>query len=355
MPERVRVWVQGRADRGNLNLQWHDPLTGGRKSRTAGTADRREAERRAADLEYELSRGLYREDSGVTWPDFRARFEAEHAAGLRDATREKYRAVLDAFEAIVNPRLLKAVNERAVSAFVTGLRSRPLPGGKVGCAPATVKNYVVTLGVALRWAVGQKFLAAVPTFPAVKVPKKRPQPVPAESFERLLAVAPDDRWRAFLLCGWWAGLRLSEALRLRWEPQDRYPWVDFARRRVVLPAAFVKATEDQWVPMHAVLRDALAALPRTGPEVFGFRSRKTGGPLSRHGASNAVIRLARKAGVRLSMHRLRRGFGSRVARQFGRAGSAMAHQLLRHASLQTTLDYYADVGDALYDAIDALE
>jgi hypothetical protein len=44
-----------------------------------------------------------------------------------------------------------------------------------------------------------------------------------------------------------------------------------------------------------------------------FRSRKGGGPLSDAGVSQYVRLLAKRAGVRLSMHRLRKGFGCRVA------------------------------------------
>jgi hypothetical protein len=42
----------------------------------------------------------------------------------------------------------------------------------------------------------------VPKFPKVKVPKKRPQPIPSESFEKLLKNASDALWKAYLLCGW---------------------------------------------------------------------------------------------------------------------------------------------------------
>jgi hypothetical protein len=57
--KRVVVWVQALPDRCNLTLQWHDPLTGRRRCKTAGTADRGEAEARRADLEYELNHGQY--------------------------------------------------------------------------------------------------------------------------------------------------------------------------------------------------------------------------------------------------------------------------------------------------------
>jgi integrase len=127
--------------------------------------------------------------------------------------------------------------------------------------------------------------------------------------------------------------------------------VDFDDNRIVLPATFAKSAEDQWVPLHPILRSALAELPRTGPRAFPFRSRKGGGFLSRNGATTRVLSLAKQAGVKLSMHRLRKGFGCRVARQLGKGGAAMLHELMRHSSMQVTMDYYANVDDALQDAI----
>ena len=98
----------------------------------------------------------------------------------------------------------------------------------------------------------------------MKVPKKRPQAVPTESFEKLLEKAPDAQTRAFLLCGWLAGLRLEESWGLEWEATSAAPWVDFDRDRLVLPAELVKGDEDQSVPLDAQLRAALEQLPREG-------------------------------------------------------------------------------------------
>jgi hypothetical protein len=52
---RIRVWIQAFTDRPNLMLQWFDPATGKRKSRSAGTSDYSEAEGCRNDLEYELN------------------------------------------------------------------------------------------------------------------------------------------------------------------------------------------------------------------------------------------------------------------------------------------------------------
>jgi integrase len=215
----------------------------------------------------------------------------------------------------------------------------------------TIKNYLIALKCALGWAVEQKLLPSLPTFPTIKVPKKKPQPIPAESFERLLEKAPDDFWRAYMLCGWYGGLRLSEAQHLQWEQSDKLPWVDFEGNRVVLPAVFAKSGEDQWVPLHPILRQALAGLPRDSGRVFSFRSRKGNGLLTRGAISHVILKLAKKAGVKLSMHKLRKGFGCRAAKILGQSGAAVLHELMRHASMQTTMDYYACVDDALQDAI----
>jgi integrase len=61
--------------------------------------------------------------------------------------------------------------------------------------------------------------------------------------------------------------------------------------------------------------------------------------------------MARQAGVRLSMHRLRKGLGCRVAKTPGKGNAPVLHELMRHSSMQITMDYYASVDDALQDAI----
>jgi integrase len=346
----IHVYVLYRRRRPFPLLQWVDPETGKRKTVSAGTADPKGVEEARAEREYELNHGRYVEPSRISWEEFRDLFEKEYAAGLRQRTQEKFTTVLDVFEQIVGPAKLRNITERTLSRFVQGMRERKRPNGKIGLAPVTMKNYLIALKTALAWAVEQKLLPAVPNFPTVKVPKKKPQPVPAESFEKLLAKAPDDSWRAYLLCGWWAGLRLSEALHLEWEGNEERPWVDLANNKIVLPAVFAKSAQDQTVPLHPVLREALEQLPRSGRKVFGFRSR-SGRPLKRSDVTHRIQRMAKDAGVKLSMHRLRKGFGCRVAKQLGKGGAPVLHVLMRHASMQVTMDYYASVDDALQDVI----
>jgi integrase len=167
----------------------------------------------------------------------------------------------------------------------------------------------------------------------VRALDKDPQPVPAETFERLLTKAADPQMGAYLLCGWRAGLRLNEALALEWEPAEKAPYLDLARDRIILPAEFVKAVKDQWVPLDPELRKVLEALPRHGRKVFRFVDRK-GRPLTDSGVSQRVIKLAKKARVKLTRKALRRGFGCRYA---GKVPAQVLQKLMRHANIKTTM------------------
>jgi integrase len=180
-----------------------------------------------------------------------------------------------------------------------------------------------------------------------KVPVKAPQPVPAEAFEKMLQKATDLQTRAYLLCGWAAGLRLAEALALEWGETDKAPYLDLDRNRIVLPAEFSKAVKDQWVPLAPELREALLALPRHGRKVFRFLDR-TGKPVGAGAVSQQVRALAKKAGVRLTMKTLRKGFGCRYA---GKVSAHVLQRLMRHANIKTTLDYYANIDDAVEEAV----
>lgn len=349
MPEkRVVVWVQQFKDRPALMLQWNDPDTGRRKSRSAGTADEDKAEQARADLEYELNHGRHQEASRMSWERFRELFEGEYVSALREDTRLVYNNVFNLFEAVCKPATLRGITERTVSAFAAGLRQRPGRNGNKTMTPCSIKVRLQFLHTALQWAADQKLIPACPKFPSVKVPKKKPRPVPAETAERLLAKAPDAQTRAFLLCGWLAGLRRNEAVALEWRQTDAAPWVDLDGDRIVLPADFVKGGEDQWVPLDPQLRAELEAMPRRGRKVFRFVSTATGEPLTPSGVSMMITKLARAAGVRLSMKVLRKGFGSRYA---GKVPAQVLQKLMRHASITTTMDYYANVDDAAVSAV----
>jgi integrase len=138
---------------------------------------------------------------------------------------------------------------------------------------------------------------------------------------------------------------------LHWERCEDKPFVDMTGARFVLPAGFVKSDEDQWVPLHPEMRKILEALPRTDAKVFPFISRTTGQALTRKGITGRIKKIAQRAGVRLSMHKLRKGFGCRAATQLGKGNAPVLHRLMRHSSMQLTMDYYANVDDVLSEVM----
>jgi hypothetical protein len=199
-PKRITVWVQRFKDRPALMLQWIDPDTGKRKTRSAETADEKEAEAKRVDLESDLNNNRYQEASRMTWGRFRELFEAEYLPGVRPGTRRWYHSTLDKLEQLCKPKQVRSVTSRTVSAFVAALRQLPVRG-KVGMQASTIQVHLKYLHGVLTWARGQKLLPEMPTFQTVKVPRKKPQPVPAETFERLIEKAEDPQLRAYLMCG----------------------------------------------------------------------------------------------------------------------------------------------------------
>jgi integrase len=253
---------------------------------------------------------------------------------------------LNLFEEICSPKTLRGISERTISAFVAGLRLRP-GYGKELMAASSIKIRLQFLHTVLQWAVGQKYLPECPKFPVVKVDEVDPEPVPEEVFERLLERAPDQNMTVFLLSAWLAGLRLGEALDLEWEESEKVPWIDFRRRRIVLPARSVKGRKHQWVPLDPLLQEQLEALPRCGRKVFHFEDKK-GRPIKLVAVSHRVVTLAQKAGVKLSMKSLRRGFGCRYA---GKVPAQVLQRLLRHSNIRVTMKYYANIDEAVEQAI----
>jgi integrase len=347
MSQRIHVWVTHFGNRNALQLQWIEPDTGLKRTRSARTSSEAEAEARRVDLEADLNAGRHREPCRLSWSDFRQRFETEYLSGLRRNTRLGYRDTFRAFERLSRPTVLRGLSEQTVSAFAAALRTHRTKGRGDGLAPSSIRLHLEHLHTALTWACRQKLISAVPEFPVVKVPRRRPRPVASELYERLSNRAPDQQTRTCLACGWLDGLRLGEAHGLQWDETEVAPWVDFARRRIWFPAAGAKAAEDQWVPLDPQLAEMLRALPRSGPTVFRFLA-PDGHPISANALSGRIVRLAKRAGVRLSMHSLRKGF---ISRHAAAQPAQVVQRLARHADIRTTLDHYASIDAAVEAAI----
>ncbi len=350
MDAPVKVWLMAGNGLPSLQVQWKDPATGKRVTRSLHTTDEREGERKRQWYEDRLAQGLPVDEERLTWAAFRQRFLSEHAATLRLPTRKKLATVLNALERHCSPATPRAVDAAMLSRFARlMLSTRIRPGKEGGCAPHTVASYLGDIRTAMAWAKEHGLVRSVPAMPAVRVPTLTPRPVACADYERLSGAVPDQSWRVLLALAWHAGLRLSEAYLLRWSEGDgKRPWLDYGRQRIELPAAFTKAHADRWTPLVPVLLDALAALPRDDERVFLFKWRG-GQEMGPADVSCELCRTAKRIGVRIGMQVLRRGFACRLA---PKVSMAVLQRALGHApGSRATLRYYAGVSDeALIEA-----
>jgi hypothetical protein len=63
--------------------------------------------------------------------------------------------------------------------------------------------------------------------------------------------------------------------------------------------------------------------------------------------SDRVVALAKAACVKLTLHTLGKGFGCRYA---GKVSAQLLQKLMRHRNIKTTMDYYANVDEAVEEA-----
>ena len=368
MGDQLRVYVTRFPDRPTYQLQWSDPLSGRRRTRTTGipvtlgARGRRTAERLAAELESQLRESGGQAPLRISWDAFRSRYETEVLPGLAPQTARKFGTLANHVEAVLGPRLLGDLDEARVSYLVVGLRNK-------GVSESTVQSYLGHLKAMLNWAVDQRLLRARPKFPKIRRTKKskssspmKGRPITGEEFERMLeataAVVGDEAaadWRRYLTGLWTSGLRLTESLDLSWDRQGGLvPLLpERGRPTLLVPGELEKGHTDRILPMAPEFALLLAETPlegRTGP-VFPLSGTRIKGqrPKARR-VSEIISAIGKKAGVVVhvsptnpekvkyaSAHDFRRAFGERWA---ARVMPKQLQELMRHESIETTLRYY---------------
>ena len=368
----ITVHVVKYPDRDNLVMRYVDTLTRKPKAKSARTTKRREAEKKAAKWEAELREGRYHEPSKVTWEDFRDRYEEFVAQEHADKTFEKVVAVFNVIESLMKVQRIGDLDQQRLER----LKSEMLKGR----APSTVASYFAHLRSALGKAVDWGLLAQMPKFPKVKRRKgakiMRGRAVTAEEFDRMLAAAPKvvgdqaaPSWR-FLLHGLWtSGLRLGDICDLYWGT-GRGHTIDLNGRRpmFVIRGELEKGNRDRLLPMAPEFAELLAQVPTEARKGRVFRPaarRKDTQTPQRHRVGELIGAMGEAAGIIVdtdpktgnatkfaSAHDLRRSFGQRWAK---RVMPAVLQTLMRHASIQTTMQYYVSIeaevtADILWEA-----
>lgn len=354
---RVRVVEFG--DRPHYQLQWTDPDTGRKKTKSSGVRrtgkkrDRDDAERKAAEYERLLASGEGL-PTRITWEQFRERYERDCSASHSAQARKKEDTALDLVESVMRPRFLRNVTSAAISEWLAAIQDK-------NRGPETAASYGRVLRAALHWAKSVGLIAKVPN---IRLPKKQSgesmmkgRAICGEEHDRIKAavakvVAARNvvAWRLFLDCLWWSGLRLGEALRLSWEPTATVTAivVNGSRPVVRFRAAGQKGRRDElWPcpPEFAIMLETIPIRDRHG-FVFSVPGRD-GSRLSQDRCSRLIGEIATTAGVMVddagqdsaTAHDYRRAFGTRWSKL---VMPVVLKQLMRHKNITTTLKFYVE-------------
>jgi len=136
------------------------------------------------------------------------------------------------------------------------------------------------------------------------------------------------RTRAMILLAAYAGLRVSEIAAVKGDDVDT----------VINTITVVgKGEKQRQIPMHPILRDLAAAMPRRGwcfPTYVGNTKHLAGGPVLGNSVSSFISNVMDRAGFPGTPHALRHWFGTAL-REAG-VDSLVIKELVGHESLATT-------------------
>lgn len=349
----TKVYVLDIKGRDFYYLQWDDPTTGKRITRSSKCKDRRSAERAAIDKERELATG-----QGIatrrTFAQFVSLYQMEHLMSLALRSRLKAVSVLECYNRLMNPKSIENVTAAAIATYASKLRTDELDeSGRVTHrhrSEATIATHLRTLRAALAWAKQKGMIGYVPDMPKIRrkagsrVTKGRP--VSPQEFHRMLRsirVVVKD-WRPWfrLLCGLWlSGLRIGEAMQLRWKA-GRFPSVDLNSEPgwLLIPADFDKGHRDRRIPLTPDFADWLRRHQNKGEFVLspGCDDNKATKVISAIGAAANVV-TDPASGRTATAHDLRRAFAQRWSSE---VSTIDLQRMMRHGSIETTKSYYLD-------------
>ncbi len=283
------------------------------------------------------------------WPD---RYRGRTTTGLRDATRERYRkqiaVAMDFLGGHSGRRPLGSVMPEHIEAFVDHLYES-------GHNPVTVRRYMVPLRAMLSQAVRER---RIKTNPASDVPllpsdmsllpdttdeQEKMKALSSEQTAALIAAVPASQ-RLLVTVIACTGLRISEALGLRWRDIDRQAGEVRVRQAVVggkIGKPKTKRSRRSIPVGDDLMRDLLAqrlAAKHSGDDdlVFGTRSGK---PVHLTSCYDWLIPAVEAAGVPWArFHALRHG----AATAWFAAGIpiTVVSALLGHSTASFTLSVY---------------
>lgn len=208
----------------------------------------------------------------------------------------------------------------------------------------TVKKILTPLSGALKVALREGWIDS--NLMDTILPHERPKydqrdmrTLSSEEITALLGAASTQRWRALFSLLVFTGLRIGEALNLRWVDVDPF------EHRISVRQSKTEAGVREVMMIGAVWRP-LAGLKLEQPVGTEYVfANGNGSPVSRREALRALRAAEKRAGLpNYTLHELRHTFASILIAQ-GETPVLVAHQM-GHADPSTTLSTYAHLFDA---------
>jgi integrase len=344
-------------------LRYRCPKTGRSIVKSAGTTNRKEAQKLAGKWEEELRTGRYKPASRLTWDEFRHQYETECVIpDMRDSTLTQVGGIFDTIERVIGPELLTDIDADAIQRLRRILPEERIsrPDGTIKVhkrSTATQRNHLAVLRAALNWAKEREILDTVPKFaiPTIAANPSKGRPLTLEEFERMIAAVQNNhrkgwqaaKWERFLWGLWWSGLRLEEALTLTWDDWNA-PRIelDGDNSTITIPAGCQKNGTNTVGPIVPEFFEFLSQIPEADRTGFVFDLPCRG----KNEVCRIVSRIGKAAGIKVkdkggrggkpkfaTCHDLRRSFGLRWAL---RVMPVLLKSLMRHSDINTTMQYY---------------
>lgn len=212
--------------------------------------------------------------------------------------------------------------------------------GRPGYAQWTRATYYGHLRSYFAFALDVGFLKVDP-MAKMRHPKPGtsvPRPLSHAQVALVLAGATNINLHAWLTLALYAGLRAHEIAKIRGEDVD-----------VDQLYVFGKGGQGKFLPTHPLIWELAQSRPRAG---WWFPTRSSMGHVRPTGVSTMTSRLFATYGIEGSIHRCRHTYATELLR--GGANVRVVQELMRHASLNSTMIYTAVDEDERRDAINRL-
>lgn len=306
------------------------------------------AARFLAHIRYEIDRGIFDPRNYVGKDRAGLRFDNYYQAWLkrREEAGGLARSTLRADRIYGARYIIPAFADRNLREITPGQLEDFRDGLLKKLAPKTIQNILGILHKVFADARRRRDLVEIPEFPTVAVPEVPIRTISEEEQERILAEVPDPIHRTYFLFLMLTGCRPNEARALRWQDLDLERGTASIHNAMDLNHFRPSTKEKDWrhLPLHPVLLESLARLPRTLHTDYVFTYR--GKPLVGNTVEGVWRRAAKRAGLDIGCYQgTKHSLGCRLLNAGIRKEVIQA--LMGHKDSKSTDRYAKFVSDSL--------